>query len=146
MFSRLIQKRILIVIFCHTLGTDDECDLAFHFGELHSYGVINIHLYLFICLPNSDAVRRDFFLYIYIYQGVEKQILQGAVEGKRGRCRPPISWTDEIKKVSGQGMKGATQMADERVAWRALVKTTARHFRPFFLLLQCAWFLHDLLE
>ena len=57
-------------------------------------------------------------------EGVEKQILQGAVEGKRGRCRPPISWTD-IKKVSGQGMKGATQMAGERVAWHALVKTTA---------------------
>ena len=44
---------------------------------------------------------------------------------KRGRGRPPISWTDDIKKVSGQGMKGATQMAGERVAWRALVKTTA---------------------
>ena len=49
-------------------------------------------------------------------EGVEKQILQGAVEGKRGRGRPPISWTDDIKKVSGQGMKGATQMAGERVA------------------------------
>ena len=40
--------------------------------------------------------------------GVGKQILQGAVEGKRDRGRPPISWTDDIKKVSGQGMKGAT--------------------------------------
>ena len=29
-------------------------------------------------------------------EGVEKQILQGAVEGKRGRGRPPISWTDNI--------------------------------------------------
>ena len=56
-------------------------------------------------------------------EGVEKQILQGAVLGKRGR--PPISWTDDIKKVSGQGMKVATQMAGESVAWRALVKTTA---------------------
>ena len=36
----LIQKSYKrILIFCHTLGTDDECDLAFHFGELHSYGV-----------------------------------------------------------------------------------------------------------
>ena len=63
-------------------------------------------------------------------EGVEKQILQGAVEGKRGRGRPPISWTADSeyrKKVSGQGMKGATQMAlaGERVAWHALVKTTA---------------------
>ena len=30
-------------------------------------------------------------------EGIEKQILQGAVEGKRGRGRPPISWTDDIK-------------------------------------------------
>ena len=58
-------------------------------------------------------------------EGVEKQILQGAVEGKRGRGRPPISWTDDITKVSGQGMKGATRVAGERVAWRALVQTTA---------------------
>ena len=35
-------------------------------------------------------------------EGVEKQILQGAVEGKRGRGRPPIFWTDNINKVSGQ--------------------------------------------
>ena len=28
-------------------------------------------------------------------EGVEKQILQGAVEGKRGRGRPPIYWTDQ---------------------------------------------------
>ena len=57
-------------------------------------------------------------------EGVEKQKQQGAVEGKRGRSRPPISWTDDIKKVSGQGMKGSTQMAGDGVAWRALVKTT----------------------
>ena len=35
-------------------------------------------------------------------EGVEKQILQGAVEGKRGRGRPPISCTDDIKKVFGR--------------------------------------------
>ena len=78
-------------------------------------------------------------------EGVEKQILQRAVVGKRGRglmlmklmvmlmklmlmklmVDAPISWTDDIKKVSGKGMKGATQMAGERVAWRTLVKTTA---------------------
>ena len=58
-------------------------------------------------------------------EGAEKQIMQGAVEGKRSRGRPLISWTDDIKKVSGKGMKGATQMAGERVAWPALVNTTA---------------------
>ena len=58
-------------------------------------------------------------------EGIEKRILQGAIEGKRGRGRPPTSWTDDIKRVSGEGMKGATHLAEDRVAWRALVKTTA---------------------
>ena len=58
-------------------------------------------------------------------EGIEKTILQGAIEGKRGRGRPPTSWTDDIKRVSREGMEGATRLAEDRVAWRALVKTTA---------------------
>ena len=34
-------------------------------------------------------------------EGVEKQILQGAVEGKRGRGRPPISWTRGVDVFCG---------------------------------------------
>jgi hypothetical protein len=57
--------------------------------------------------------------------GIEKQILQGTVEGKRGRGRPSTSWTDDIKRMSGAGMQGATHFAADRIGWRALVKTTA---------------------
>ncbi len=57
--------------------------------------------------------------------GVEKQILQGAAEGRRGRGRPPMSWTDDVKKASSHGVYGATIVAADRGKWRILVKTTA---------------------
>ncbi len=58
-------------------------------------------------------------------RGVEKEILQGAVEGCRGRGRPPISWTDDVKKATSHGVYGATNLASDRGRWRTLVKTTA---------------------
>ena len=53
--------------------------------------------------------------------GIEKQILQGAVEGKRGRGRPSTSWTDDMKKLSGDGVHGASHLAADREGWRTLV-------------------------
>jgi len=34
------------------------------------------------------VIRRD---------GIEKDIIQGKVKGKRSRCRPPIRYIDQIK-------------------------------------------------
>ena len=56
---------------------------------------------------------------------IEKQIIQGAVEGHRGRGRPTTAWTDEIKVWSGGSMAKATNIARDRGRWRALVKATA---------------------
>ena len=55
-------------------------------------------------------------------RGVEKQILQGAAEG---RGRPPISWTDDVKEATSHGVYGATILASDRGKKRTLVKTTA---------------------
>ncbi len=52
-------------------------------------------------------------------RGVEKQILQGAAEGRRGRGHPQISWTDD------DGVYRPTSSAYDRGRWRTLVKTTA---------------------
>ena len=56
---------------------------------------------------------------------VEKLILQGSVEGSRGRGRPITSWTDDIKRITGLSMAEATQMTANRTEWRTLVRTTA---------------------
>jgi hypothetical protein len=56
---------------------------------------------------------------------IEKQIIQGAVKGKRGRGRPITSWTDQIKMSANGSMARATTLAQDRGRWRALVKATA---------------------
>ena len=45
---------------------------------------------------------------------IEKQIIQGAVEGKRGRGRSLIAWTDQIKKATNGSMARATNLAQDR--------------------------------
>ena len=55
---------------------------------------------------------------------IEKQIIQGAVEGRRGRGRPITSWRDSIKAVTGS-LAVATRRAADRDGWRALIKATA---------------------
>ena len=56
---------------------------------------------------------------------LEKQIIQGAVEGRRGRGRPTTAWTDDIKAWNGGSLTVATNLARDRIAWRTLIKTTA---------------------
>ena len=56
---------------------------------------------------------------------LEKQIIQGTVEGRRGRGRPTTAWTDDIKAWNGGSMAAATNLARDRKAWRTLIKTTA---------------------
>ncbi len=58
-------------------------------------------------------------------RGVEKQILQAAAEGRRGKGPQPISWTDDVKKAASHGVYGATILASDRGRWRTLVKTTS---------------------
>ena len=56
---------------------------------------------------------------------IEKQIIQGAVKGRRGRGRPATAWTDGIKEWTERSMSKATTLARDRRGWRALVETTA---------------------
>ena len=56
---------------------------------------------------------------------IEKFIMQGTVEGSRGRGRPSTSWTDDIKRYSGLSLTAATRLAVNRTGWRPLVRATA---------------------
>ena len=56
---------------------------------------------------------------------IEKQIIQGKVRGKRSRGRPKRAWSDSIRALTGGSLNRATCLAQDRVRWRTLVKTTA---------------------
>ena len=69
----------------------------------------------------GHTIRRD---------GFEKDIIQGAVEGKRRRRRPASAWFEDIKRWTGLGMAAASRAALDRDLWRELVGTTAALFAP----------------
>ena len=58
-------------------------------------------------------------------ESIEKDILQGMIEGRRGKGRPTTALTDSIKKHTGISMVAATRLAEDRARWRTLVKPTA---------------------
>ena len=57
--------------------------------------------------------------------GLAKMCFQGTVSGGRGRGRPRKKWADNISEWTGLSFAEATRAADDRVAWRRLVREAA---------------------
>ena len=84
-----------------------------------------------LILRKQMAIRKmRFFGHIIRRNGFEKDIIQGAVEGKRKRGRPPTGWFDDIKRWTDMGLSAATRAAADRDLWRRLVVATAALFAP----------------
>ena len=58
-------------------------------------------------------------------RNIDKDILQGMIEGRRGRGDPPTARTDNIRYHTGLSMVATIWLADYRARWRTLVKATA---------------------
>ena len=58
--------------------------------------------------------------------GLDQDCVLGSVPGKRGRGRPPLQWTDTIKKGYGS-VERAVELAQDRHAWRRSIRITAVH-------------------
>ena len=74
-------------------------------------------------LTLRDSIRTRKLKY-FGHISIEKLIIQGAVDGRRGRGRPITAWTDSIKYETGS-LAAATHAARDRDGWRALVRTTS---------------------
>ena len=57
--------------------------------------------------------------------GLERQIIEGKMEGKGGRVRPQTSWLTDIKQWTGGSIAKSIRQAENRTGWNALVKNTA---------------------
>jgi len=55
------------------------------------------------------VIRRD---------GIEKDVIQGKVEGKRSRGRPSIRYIDQIKSLTQMSMSDSIQNTGNREFWR----------------------------
>ena len=60
---------------------------------------------------------------------IVKKILEGKVEGKRGRGRPAMTYIDNIKKDSGLSLSQIVRRSEDRDDWRSVVaKAGAANF------------------
>ena len=69
--------------------------------------------------------KLKFFGHVMRHESFEKGVIQGMVEAKRKRGRPPREWTDDIKGRTGLSVAAASSVAQNRQRWRGLVKVTA---------------------
>ena len=61
--------------------------------------------------------KLQYFGHIVRHSSLCKTVLEGRVEGKRGRGRPPRKWMDDIKLMSGLSAADCTASARERDVW-----------------------------
>ena len=73
-------------------------------------------------------MKLKFFDHVMRHESFEKGIIQGMVEAKRKRGRPPREWMDDIKGWTGLGVAAAGSAAQNRQRWIGLVEATAARF------------------
>ena len=68
----------------------------------------------------SDIKQRKlaYFGHIKRHHSIRKELLEGRVQGKRGRGRPPRRWEDDVKAWTGMGLYDCTRAAADRDVWR----------------------------
>ena len=68
-----------------------------------------------------DTVRQrklSFFGHLMRHDSMQRDLLEGMVEGKRGRGRPRMQWSDNITHWIGLPLVQCKRMAQNRVGWR----------------------------
>ena len=76
----------------------------------------------------KDIMRRklSYFGHIKRHGSIRKEILEGKIDDKIGRGRPPRKWEDDVKAWTAVDMYTCTRAAENRDVWRNL----ARQPRP----------------
>ena len=71
-------------------------------------------------LYNIKRRKMCFFGHIKRHNTLVKQVLEGKIEGKRGRGRPRLAWTDNIRQWAGCDMAECTRLARDRKQWQRI--------------------------
>jgi Reverse transcriptase (RNA-dependent DNA polymerase) len=74
--------------------------------------------------PLEDTVTKQklsYFGHVIRNDGLEKTIMLGMGEGKRGRGRPRTRWLDEIREITGRSLQELNEAARDRNGWRKVV-------------------------
>ena len=72
--------------------------------------------------------KLKYFGHLIRLNSIYRTLLEGNIDGKRGRGRPRMSWYDNIKEWNGMRYERATRIAMDRDKWRAAVSSNVQRF------------------
>ena len=70
-----------------------------------------------------------YFGHVMRTSGLEKEMMLGCGEGKRGRGRPRMRWMDEIHERTAMSLGELREAVRDRGEWRRFITTVARVLR-----------------
>lgn len=71
--------------------------------------------------------KLSFFGHIMRHDSLQRDLVEGMVEGKRGRGRPRMQWSDNITHWTGLTFVEAKRTAQDRRRWRFMAGNVKRH-------------------
>ena len=71
--------------------------------------------------------KLSFFGHIMRHDSLQRNLLEGMVEGKRGRGRPRLQWSDSNLQWAGLNFEQCKRMAQNRKRWRSVTGNVNRH-------------------
>ena len=77
-------------------------------------------------MNNIKKRKMEYFGHIIRKGALQREIMDGKIDGKRGRGRPRQSWTSNIKMWTGMEYRECVRTAQERKEWRSVVAKLLR--------------------
>ena len=65
--------------------------------------------------------KKNWIGHVLRSEGLMKEVLEGGIDGKRGRGRPRIGMLDELKKTKEESYQKMKRKAENREEWRVSV-------------------------
>ena len=98
--------------------------------------VTNQHVLQKINIKSTELVqmirtrKAKFYGHVRRHDSLQRVILEGKVEGKRGRGRKRTSWTNNIKTHLGLPINTCAELALDRKKWRAMTPNLGSEKEP----------------
>ena len=70
--------------------------------------------------------KLDYFGHLIRNDGLQRELLEGKIDGRRGRGRPRLSWMGNIKEWTSTRYGQCVRRAQERSRWRSMVANLLR--------------------
>ena len=73
-----------------------------------------------IIIKYYQKKEMSYFEHIIRRDGIQRLLMEGRINGRRGRGRPRTMWTDNIKEWTKMSYNDCIRVAQDRERWRSM--------------------------